>query len=228
MGCHSSIVRLFSIDFRNNGIAVDARLNQTIFKPTSFLELHYESETNQQPISFNLAEEFCRPVLPHNQILCLHHFNLRSLYFQSLQSLPNRIQLQYVRNLSNMQSILMNKQWKHFLLLQPSIRPVPAHVIFPWKGPPKLCIKCHLVPLWAFPPKSPGTDTWPFRFNSRMTSFDCVILWHSCFLLDHMWTRLAPETRCSCEDYHFRSFDSLTEDLSIRSLSTGEFEHKIQ
>ena len=25
-----------------------------------------------------------------------------------------------------------------------------------WKGPPKLCIECHLVPLWAFPPKSPG------------------------------------------------------------------------
>ena len=25
-----------------------------------------------------------------------------------------------------------------------------------WKGPPKLCLECHLVPLWAFPPKSPG------------------------------------------------------------------------
>ena len=44
----------------------------------------------------------------------------------------------------------------HFLLLQPSIRPVPAQVILLWKGPPKLCIECHLVPLWAFPPKSPG------------------------------------------------------------------------
>ena len=37
--------------------------------------------------------EFCRPVLPRNQILCLHHFSLRSLYFQSLQSLTKLIQL---------------------------------------------------------------------------------------------------------------------------------------
>ena len=43
-----------------------------------------------------------------------------------------------------------------FLLLQPFIRPVPAQVILLWKGPPKLCIECQLVPLWAFPPKSPG------------------------------------------------------------------------
>ena len=44
----------------------------------------------------------------------------------------------------------------HFLLLQPYIRPVPAQVILLWKGPSKPCIECHLVPLWAFPPKSPG------------------------------------------------------------------------
>ena len=43
----------------------------------------------------------------------------------------------------------------HFFLLQPFIRPVPAQVIFLWKGPPKLCIECHLVSLLAFPPKSP-------------------------------------------------------------------------
>ena len=45
----------------------------------------------------------------------------------------------------------------HFLQLQPSIRPIPARVILLWKGPPKLCIECHLVPLWAFPPRSPGS-----------------------------------------------------------------------
>ena len=50
--------------------------------------------TNQQPIRFNLDVEFCRLILPHYQILCLHHFNLRSLYLQSSQSLPNSIQLQ--------------------------------------------------------------------------------------------------------------------------------------
>ena len=33
----------------------------------------------------------------------------------------------------------------HFLLLQPSIRAVPAQVILLWKGPPKLCIECHPV-----------------------------------------------------------------------------------
>ena len=41
---------------------------------------------------FNQNVKFCRPNLPHNQILCLHHFNLRSLYFQSLQSLTNFMQ----------------------------------------------------------------------------------------------------------------------------------------
>ena len=35
----------------------------------------------------------------------------------------------------------------HFVLLQPSIRPIPAQVILLWKGPPKLCIECHLAPL---------------------------------------------------------------------------------
>ena len=44
----------------------------------------------------------------------------------------------------------------HFLLLQPCIRPALAQVSLLCKGPPKLCIECHLVPLWAFPPKSPG------------------------------------------------------------------------
>ena len=41
----------------------------------------------------------------------------------------------------------------HFLLLQPSIRSVPAQVILLLKEPPKLCIACHLVPLWADPSK---------------------------------------------------------------------------
>ena len=45
----------------------------------------------------------------------------------------------------------------HFLLLQLSIWLIPAQVILLWKGPPKLCIECHLVPLWAFPLKSPGS-----------------------------------------------------------------------
>ena len=34
-------------------------------------------------------------------------------------------------------------------MLKPSVRPVPTQVILLWKGPPKLCIECHLVPLWA-------------------------------------------------------------------------------
>ena len=43
----------------------------------------------------------------------------------------------------------------HFLLLQPSVRPLPAQVVLLWKGLPKLCNECHLLPLWAFPLKSP-------------------------------------------------------------------------
>ena len=50
-------------------------------------------QKKKQPIRFNFSVKFCRPVLSRNQILCLHHFHLRSLYFQSLQSLPNWIQL---------------------------------------------------------------------------------------------------------------------------------------
>ena len=42
----------------------------------------------------------------------------------------------------------------HFLLSQLSIRPVPAQVILLSKRLPKFCIECHLVPLWAFLPKS--------------------------------------------------------------------------
>ena len=36
---------------------------------------------------------FVGPFVPYNQILSLHHFNLRSLYFQSFRSLPNLILL---------------------------------------------------------------------------------------------------------------------------------------
>ena len=44
--------------------------------------------------NFNLDVEFCRPFLPHSQILYLYHFNLRSLYFKkSLPSLTNSMHL---------------------------------------------------------------------------------------------------------------------------------------
>ena len=35
-----------------------------------------------------LMSSFAGPSYLTNQILCLHHFNLRSLYLQPLQSLP--------------------------------------------------------------------------------------------------------------------------------------------
>ena len=68
-----------------------------------------------------------------------------------------------------------------FLLLQPSIRPVPAQVILLSKGPPKLCIECHLVPLWAFPPKSPG---------SRIVRNDKI--WHQGYWIirTKLWNRV--------------------------------------
>ena len=46
-------------------------------------KLQVQVISNQQSIRFNLDVKFCRPFLPHNQILCecLHHFNLRSLDF---------------------------------------------------------------------------------------------------------------------------------------------------
>ena len=66
--------------FNANGIA------QSAPEPGDFL-------TNVKQISSHFNVAFCRPALPHNQILCLHDFNLRSLYFQSLQPLLNWIQL---------------------------------------------------------------------------------------------------------------------------------------
>ena len=73
----------------------------------------------------------------------------------------------------------------HFLLLQPSIRPVPAQVILMWKGPPKLCIDCNLVPLWAFPPKSPGKHyvmlyknrQWPSVVYWVLNTDKCSDIW---------------------------------------------------
>ena len=53
----------------------------------------------------------------------------------------------YVGNLTS--SVLnFNEQITraHFLLLQASIRPVPAKVSLLWKGPPKLCINVTLYP----------------------------------------------------------------------------------
>ena len=69
----------------------------------------------------------------------LHHFNLRSLYLQPPQSLPNRIQLQHWK--PQQQSALnFNEQTArlHFILSEPTIRPVLAQVILLWKGPPEL------------------------------------------------------------------------------------------
>ena len=60
----------------------------------------------------------------------------------------------YMRRKTNQYALHFNEQItrRHFFLFQPSIRPVvPARVILLRKGPPKLCIECHLVPLWAFP-----------------------------------------------------------------------------
>ena len=49
--------------------------------------------TNVKQINSQLDSSFSWPFLSYSQILLLHHFNLRSLHFQSLQSLPNWIQL---------------------------------------------------------------------------------------------------------------------------------------
>ena len=64
----------------------------------------------------------------------------------------------YLRRKPHQCALRFNEQITrtHFLLLQRSIRPVPTQVILLWKGPPKLCIEYYLVPLLAFPPKSPG------------------------------------------------------------------------
>ena len=67
-----------------------------------------EQQINSQSV-FDFDVEFCRPFLPHNQIICLHHFNSRSLYFQYLQSLPSLNPVTYVGNLTSVHFISMNK-----------------------------------------------------------------------------------------------------------------------
>ena len=66
---------------------------------------------------------------------------------QSLQSLSNWIQLHTLEPHQCALNFTEQIARAHFLLLQPSIRPISAQVILLWKGPPKLCIECHLVPL---------------------------------------------------------------------------------
>ena len=60
--------------------------------------------------------EFCRPVSLHNHIICLHHLNLSSLYFQSQSQFSINITVSgkldpitYVGNLINVHFISMNK-----------------------------------------------------------------------------------------------------------------------
>ena len=67
----------------------------------------------------------------------------------------------------------------NFLQLQPSIRPVPAQVtsILLLIGPPKLCIKCYLAPLWAFPPKSPGCFVLRFYLTPHEKPWCWFFVW---------------------------------------------------
>ena len=53
---------------------------------TNVKQIHRQSD-------LTIDVEFCWPILPHSHILSVHHFKLRSLHFQSLQSLPNWIKL---------------------------------------------------------------------------------------------------------------------------------------
>ena len=71
---------------------------------------------------------FAGTVLPHNQILCLHHFNSRSLYFQCLQCLPNLILLDTWETHQCALHFNVEITRTNFLQLQPSIRSVPAQV----------------------------------------------------------------------------------------------------
>ena len=109
---------------------------------------------NESTANQILDDEFCRPFLPHNQIFCLHYFNLRSLHFQSWQSLPDWIQL----HTSGTSAICTPYQWitnkNTFLCYSLLLGQFQLKLFHCGKGPPKLCIECHPVPLWTFPPKS--------------------------------------------------------------------------
>ena len=80
----------------------------------------------------------------------------------------------YFRNFTNVYFISVNK-WQELtsfiysLLLGQSQLKLQVSILM-GKGPPKLCIECHLVPLWAFPPKSLGyfgRISWNLLVSSR-------------------------------------------------------------
>ena len=89
---------------------------------------------------------FAGPSYLTNQILCLHHLNLRSLYF----NLCNLSQTgsNYIRREPRQYTLHFNEQTikTHFLLSQSSIRPVPAQVILLWKRPPNFASNVTLYP----------------------------------------------------------------------------------
>ena len=95
--------------------------------------------------------------------------------FSLLQSLPNWIQL----HMWGTSAICTLFQWTNnrntFFLLQLSIRQVPAQVILLWKRPPKLCIECHFVPLWWFPPKSFGNSRTAWPISAIYISFSSIL-----------------------------------------------------
>ena len=56
--------------------------------------------------------------LPHNQSLCLHHSKFEILVFSIFTISAKLDPITYVGNLTNIHSISMNKQQKHFRLFK--------------------------------------------------------------------------------------------------------------
>ena len=53
-------------------------------------------------VRFNFDVDFCRSVLPYNLILCLHHFDLRSLQVFVISKISVKLnQVPYVGNLTS-------------------------------------------------------------------------------------------------------------------------------
>ena len=102
-------------------------------------------------------------------------YNLWQTWFNHICGKPHQRALLHF----NEQITRTNLFWDRLL----KIRPAPAQVIQAsssssyslWKGPSKLCIECHLVPLRVFPPKLPG---WirPFKGQARCITSDRVKL----------------------------------------------------
>ena len=95
----------------------------------------------------------------------------------------------------------------NFLQFQPSVSPIPAQVTskyFTVERAAKTLHRMSLVPLWAFPPKSPGTFDWERRVHPTTISGiplywkEITKQWTLCWTPATVYKGIAKSAHVSC------------------------------